>query len=91
MNSIEMNKKVKELRELRRLREELDAEITAVENGIKAEMTARNVDTLVGNDWRITWHKVSSTRFDSVAFKKANPAVYNMFVKSTEGRRFVIA
>jgi predicted phage-related endonuclease len=91
MGTIEMNKKVKELRELRRMREELDAEITAAEDSIKAEMTARNVDTLAGDDWRITWHKVSSTRFDSVAFKKANPTVYNMFVKSTEGRRFIIA
>jgi len=91
MGTIEMNGKVKELRELRRMREELDAEITAVEDALKAEMIARDVDTLTGDDWRITWRTVRSTRFDSTAFKKANPEVYGMFVKSTEGRRFVLA
>lgn len=91
MSTNEMNSKVQELRELRRMREELDAEITAVEDSIKAEMTARSVDTIAGNDWKITWKLVRGTRFDSVAFKKANPEAYALFTKSTESRRFCLA
>ena len=72
MSTNEMNFKVKELRELRRMREELDAEIAAAEDSIKAEMTARDVDTLAGDDWKITWRTVRGSRFDSAAFKKAN-------------------
>ena len=53
MSINEMDSKVQELRELRRMKEELEAEITAAEDTIKSEMTARNVDTLTGtNDSR---------------------------------------
>lgn len=41
-----MNEKVKELRELKRLAEELQAEIEGLQDAIKAEMTAQDVDTL---------------------------------------------
>ena len=91
MSTNEMDSKVKELRELKRLREELETEITAAEDSIKAEMTARDVDTLTGSDWKITWKMVQGTRFDSVAFKKANPEAYALFAKPTEGRRFCLA
>ncbi len=50
----EMDRKVKELRELKRLAEELQAEIDSVQDAIKAEMTAQAVDTLAGNDWKVT-------------------------------------
>ena len=79
MSTNEMNFKVKELRELRRMREELDAESAAAEDSIKAEMTARDVDTLAGDDWKITWRTVRGSRFDSAAFKKANPEAYALF------------
>ena len=91
MSGIEMNTSVKELRELKRMAEELAAEIATVEDSIKAEMTARGVDTLAGDDWKITWRTVASTRFDSTAFKKVNPDLYSVFAKTTETRRFVIA
>lgn len=91
MSTNEMNSRVRELRELKRMREELDAEISATEDSIKAEMTARNVDTLAGDDWKITWKLVRGTRFDSAAFKKANPEAYALFTKPTEGRRFCLA
>jgi len=91
MGTNEMNSKVKELRELKRMREELDAEISAAEDSIKAEMLARNVDALTGDDWKITWRLVRSARFDSAAFKKANPEAYALFTKATESRRFCLA
>ena len=50
MSTIEMDGKIKELRELRRMAEELQAEIDSLQDTIKAEMTARNVDTLAGTD-----------------------------------------
>ena len=91
MSINEMDSKVQELRELRRMKEELEAEITAAEDTIKSEMTARNVDTLTGTDWKITWKTVTGNRFDSVAFRAANPTLYAMFTKSTETRRFCLA
>ncbi len=50
MSTIEMDSKIKELRELRRMADELQAEIDSLQDSIKAELTARNVDALTGTD-----------------------------------------
>lgn len=70
MSANEMSSKVKELRELKRMQEELAAEIESVQDAIKAEMTARNTDTLNGDDYKITWKEVASSRLDTAALKK---------------------
>ena len=91
MSTHEMESKVKELRELRRMAEELDAEIEAIQDIIKAEMTARSTDELTGSDWRITWKSVTSSRLDTTAFKKELPEIAARFLKQTTARRFVLA
>lgn len=91
MGTIELNGKIKELRSLRRMADELAGEIEALQDAIKAEMTARNVDTLTGDDWRVTWKVVTSNRLDSTALKKALPDVAAAFTKASVSRRFTLA
>ena len=91
MSIIEMDSKIKELQELRRMAEELQAEIDSLQDTIKAEMTARDVDTLAGTDWRVTWKNVTSNRLDSTALKKELPEIAARFMKQTTARRFVLA
>jgi len=91
MSAHEMSSKVKELRELKRMQEELAAEIESVTDAIKAEMEARNTDTLNGDDYKITWKEVASTRLDTAALKKALPEVAARFTKQSSTRRFVLA
>lgn len=86
-----MNTKVNELRELRRMADELAAEIDSLQDEIKAEMTAREVDTLTGLDWKVTWKAVTSSRIDSKALKAALPDVAAQYTKQTTSRRFVLA
>jgi len=85
-----MNAKVKELRELRRMADELTGEIEAIQDEIKAHMTAQNTDTLTGTDWKITWKAVTSTRLDSKALKAEMPDVYGQFCKANTSRRFTV-
>ena len=91
MSTQEMNSKVKELRELRRMAEELAAEIESIQDSIKAEMSARAVEELAGADWKITYKSVTSSRLDIAALKKALPDVAAQFTKSTTSRRFCVA
>lgn len=91
MGTIELDSKVKELRELRRMAEELNAEIEAMQDTIKAEMTEREVDELAGSDWRIAWKSITSNRLDTAALKKALPDVAERFTKTTTSRRFTLA
>ena len=91
MSNTEIQSKVNELRELRRMADELAAEIEAAQDAIKAHMTAIDADTLTGIDYKITWKSATSSRFDSTAFKKAMPELAERFTKSTTSRRFVVA
>jgi len=91
MSTIEMDSKIKELRELRRMADELQAEIDSLQDAIKAELAARNVDTLAGTDWKITWKAVTSSRLDSTALKKELPEIAARFMRQTTARRFVLA
>ena len=91
MSTNELSAKIKELRELRRMADELAAEIESIQDSIKAEMTARAVDELIGADWKITYKSVTSSRLDSAALKKALPDVAAQFTKSTTSRRFCVA
>jgi len=59
-----MNAKVKELRELKRMADELAGEIEAIQDEIKTHMTESNTNTLTGIDWKITWKAVTSKRLD---------------------------
>ena len=91
MGTIELDAKVKELRELRRMAEEIAAEIDGLTDTIKAEMTARGVDELTGTDWKATYKQITSARLDTAALKKALPDVAAAFTKQSSTRRFVLA
>lgn len=91
MSRTELNHKVKELRELRHMAEEIAAEIETITDTIKREMTAQGVEMIAGDDWKATWKPMQSTHFDSKAFKVAFPDLYEQFTRSTEIRRFVLA
>ena len=91
MSANEMVAKVRELKELKVLAEELAQEITSLEDDIKAEMSARGADELAVDVYKIRWTKVISSRFDTASFKKAMPELYGQFTKANETRRFSIA
>lgn len=91
MSISELDVKVKELRELRRMAEELQAEIDAAQDAIKAHMDSQGVDTVAGTDWKVTWKPDTSSRMDTTALKKALPEIAERFMKSVTSRRFVLA
>ena len=83
-----MEPKVHELMELRRMREELDAEITAMEDGIKAAMGQE--ETLVAGAYKVTWKPVTSSRFDSARFRREHADLAAAYTSTTTIRRFCI-
>lgn len=91
MSTNELTSKVRELKELKAMAEELSAEISAIEDTIKAEMTAKGIEEMTVDVFKIRWTKVSSNRFDTTAFKKTHADLYSQYIKATETRRFTIA
>ena len=88
MSNPSIESKVRNLVELKRLREELEAEITAAENEIKAVMG--NEETLLAGAFKVTWKAVTSSRLDSAALKKALPDVAERFMLRSTVRRFCV-
>ena len=91
MSINDMDSKIKELRELRRMADELAVEMESITGSIKRHMDAEGVDTLNGTDWKVTYKAVTSSRLDTTALKKALPDLTAQFTKTTTARRFCIA
>lgn len=90
MSSNEISKTLKDLYELRAMRTELDDEITALEDQVKAEMAERGVDELEGAGHTAKYAEYTSMRFDASAFKKAQPELAAEYTKATTARRFTL-
>lgn len=91
MSANELTSKVRELKELKTMADELAGEIAAIESEIKAEMNARQVDELMAGAFKIRWKLVESSRFDSKGFRAAMPELAERFTIRTQARRFTVA
>ena len=91
MGQNELAAKVRDLKGLKQMAEELAAEIEAIEDEIKAEMTARGVAEMLVDVFKVRWTKVLSKRFDTAAFKATHAELYGQYVKEVETRRFSVA
>lgn len=89
MSTNEITAKLTELMELRRMQEELTAEIDTITDEIKTHMGDQEV--LLSGPYKVTWKPVTSSRIDTIALKKAMPEVAEQFTKTTTTRRFTIA
>ena len=88
MSNPNMESKVKELMELRRMKEELEAEIAAAEDEIKAVMGSE--ETLLAGAFKVDWKTVITSRIDTAALKKVMPEIAERFMKHTTTRRFCV-
>ena len=84
----ELNANVKELQELRRMKEELEAEISTIEDRLKAHMLETGVYEINALTGKVTWHENTSSRFDSAALKRELPELYNRYSKQVMNRYF---
>ena len=88
MSNPTMEAKVHELMELKRMKEELEAEITAAEDAIKAVMG--DEELLTAGAYKVSWKTFTSSRIDTAALKKALPDIAAAYTKQTTARRFSI-
>lgn len=90
MSQEEIITTVEALQELRRMQEELEAEIEAAQERIKMHMLVNGAETLTAGAWKVSYKAVTSSRFDSTAFRKAMPDLAARFTRSTTTRRFTV-
>ena len=90
MSQNELLAKLAEIKELRALQENIAGQIEALEDAIKAEMTAQGVEKLTLGTFKVSYIKFVTSRFDSKTFKAEHETMYNMYVKKTKAHRFTI-
>ena len=88
MATNEIISKLNELAELRKMAEDLNAEIEAIQDEIKAHMAENDTDTITAGAFKVTWTAFTSSRFDSTRFKKDHADLAAAYTKTTTTRRF---
>lgn len=91
MDKTELISKVRELKELKQMADELAAEIASIEDELKAEMLAQNAEEMTVDVFKLRYKTVVSSHFDSKAFKATHEELYKQYSKQTESRRFTIS
>ena len=89
MSINELESKVRELRQLRQLIAEAEAEAEAITDEIKAHMG--DAEELFAGEYHITWKSVQSVRIDTAELKRALPEIAEAFTRQSTTRRFVVA
>ena len=88
MSNPTLESTIHEILDLKRMREELDATIIALEDSIKAVMG--DEELLTAGAYKVSWKTFTSSRLDTTALKKALPEVAATYTKTTTARRFSI-
>ncbi len=91
MSTTELNSTAKDLISVRAMIEELQAEAETLTDKLKAAMVDQGTEVLQGDGWKATWKNVSSTRFDSKAFKADHADLYSAYSKATVSTRFILS
>jgi predicted phage-related endonuclease len=90
MGANELAAKVRELKELEALQAELEAEMEGIKDALKAEMTARGVEEMPVDVFKVRWQTVTSRRFDAKAFQSTHGELYEQYRKPTTSCRFTV-
>ena len=72
----------------REIIEELETEITTLEDEVKARMG--DEETLLAGAFKVSWKPYTASRFDSTRFKKDHAELAAAYTKTTTARRFSI-
>lgn len=83
--------RIEQLKELEALVKEANEEIEILKDELKDEMMKRNTEEMKVGKYIVRWTEVLSNRFDTTAFKKLFPEVYQNFTKQSVSRRFSVS
>ena len=80
--------KVQELMDLRRMVEEVQSEIDALQEAVKSFMGSE--ETMIAGTFKVSYKNITSSRLDSAALKRDLPNVAALYTKQTTTRRFTV-
>lgn len=91
MSTNEITSKIRRLKKLQTKAADIEAEIKAIQDELKSELIAADVDEMNAGIFRISYKEIVNNRFDSKAFKATHADLYKQYTKQTSSRRFIVA
>ena len=88
MSANEIQSKARELKELKVMKDELEAEITAIEDALKTAMGEQ--EEMLCGEYKLTYQTVSTSRFDSARFRREHADLADAYTRATTYRRFCV-
>lgn len=85
---MDINAIMTELAQYKRLQEDATAMIESLTDILKQYMNENQLETLTGNEHKVTYKTVTSSRIDTAALKMALPDIAAQYTKTTETKRF---
>ena len=80
---------MKELAQYLRMQEEIAETVEGLKDQIKAYMQENGLETLASDEHKATYKTVSSSRIDTTALKRENPAIAEQYSKTIISNRFI--
>ena len=90
MGNNELIWRLKLIKQLEIQKEELETQIEALKDSVKAEMSAQNITLLNAGVYSVSWKSYVTHRFDATTFKAEHSDLYEKYSKAIETKRFVI-
>ena len=84
-----INETMKELAQYIRMQEEISETVEGLKDQIKAYMQQNQLETLASDEHKATYKTVSSSRIDTTALKRENPAIAEQYSKTIIYNRFI--
>ena len=91
MSMNELNTTARDLMSVRAMIAELEAEAETLTDKLKGAMIERGEETLQGDGWKASWKNVTSSRFDSKAFRADHADLYGQYSKATVTTHFILS
>ena len=88
MSANEIQNKARELKELKVMKDELEAEIAAIEDALKTAMGEQ--EEMLCGEYKLTYQTVSTSRFDSARFRREHADLADAYTRATTYRRFCV-
>lgn len=84
-----LNALMKEIAEYTRLAEEVGATLDSLKDTLKKHMEENGLDSIAGDEHKVSYKAVTSSRIDTTALKRDMPEIAAKYIKTTNTRRFL--
>ncbi|MBR1437901.1 MAG: hypothetical protein IJ587_05125 [Synergistaceae bacterium] len=90
MATSDMELRLELIRSLKAERDELEAQITALEDEVKSELDTQGVSSMTVGKYTVKYTRYFSNRFDTTSFKEEHRALYDTYTKTVPTSRFTV-